>query len=43
MEEMIFRLIDTVPDIKPEEIAYIFGVTIEEAQRCLDEADKKCQ
>ena len=40
MTEMIIRLINTVPDIKPEEIAYIFGVTAEEAQRCLNEADK---
>ena len=33
-------MIDIVPDINPEEIAYIFGVTAEEAQRSLDEADK---
>lgn len=41
MEEMVFRLIETVPDIKPEEIAYVLSVTVEEAQRYLDEVDKQ--
>ena len=43
MTDMIMRLIDTIPDFKPDEIAYIFGVTVEEAQQCLDEADKQYQ
>ncbi|MBQ9613721.1 MAG: helix-turn-helix domain-containing protein [Lachnospiraceae bacterium] len=41
MEEMVFRLIETIPDIKPEEIPYVLSVTVEEAQRYLDEVDKQ--
>ena len=43
MDEMIFRLIETIPDIKPEKITYIFNVTDEKAQHCLDEVDKQYQ
>lgn len=40
-EEMIYRLIDVVPDIHVEEIAYVFDVTEKEAENYLIKADKE--